>query len=121
MARIGDQQYSGAAKTTIYYRPGAERVAWAVCRAVSPEAGLAPSKKLKKGMDILVLLRRDLLANPQFMARLHDGGTPAAPLAQPPAATDTLVAAKTEAKSPAAAHQAPLGRAGPRPRRGSRP
>ncbi|MBU4232158.1 MAG: LytR C-terminal domain-containing protein [Proteobacteria bacterium] len=97
VARIGDQRYSDAAKTTIYYRPGAERAAWAVCRAVFPEAKLAPSKKLKKGMDILVLLRRDLLENPQFMAHLNDGGPPAAPLSQPPTDTDTFVAAKTEA------------------------
>jgi hypothetical protein len=53
--------------------------------------------KLKKGVDILVVLRGDLLENPQFMARLNDGGPPAAPLSQPSAATDTLAAAKTEA------------------------
>ena len=109
VARIGNQRYFDAAKTTIYYRPGAERIAWAVGRAVSPQAELAPDLKLKKGMDILVLLRGDLLENPQFMARLNDGGPPAAPLAQTPAATETHVAAKTEAEPPAARYQEPLG------------
>ncbi|MBM4300676.1 MAG: tetratricopeptide repeat protein [Deltaproteobacteria bacterium] len=119
VAGIGDHQYSDAAKTTIYYRPGAERVAWAVARTIFPEAGLAPSKKLKKGMDILVLLRRDLLENSQFMARLADGAPPAAPVSKTPAATDKLMAAKTEAERPAAGLQEPLGesraKAGPGP------
>ena len=102
VARIGNHVDFGAAKTIIYYRPGAERVAWAVCRAVFPDAELAPSMKLKKGMNILVLLRRDLLENPQFMARLDGGGPPAAPFSETPAAADTLLAAK------AGARQAPL-------------
>ena len=66
-------------------------------------------KGLKTGMDILVLLRRDLLENPQFMARLNDGAPPAAPFSQTPPATDKLMAAKTEAERPAASHQEPLG------------
>jgi Flp pilus assembly protein TadD len=109
VARIGNQRNSHTAKTTIYYRPGAEKVAWAVASAVSPQAKLAPDMKLKKGMDILVLLRDDLLENPQFMARLNGGGSPAAPLSETPAATDTLVATKTAAERPAAGHQEPLG------------
>jgi thioredoxin-like negative regulator of GroEL len=121
VARIGDQRYSAAAKTRIYFRPGAERVAWAVGGAVFPEAELAPNKKLKKGVDILVLLRGDLLENPQFMARLNDGGAPAASLSQPPAATDTLVAAKAEAEQQPSAPQSkvveaqPLTAPAPRP------
>ena len=109
VARVGNQRYAGAAKTTIYYRPGAERVAWAVGHAVFPEAELAPNTNLKKGTDILVLLRRDLLENPQFMARLNDGGTPTASFSQTPPATDNLMAAKTEPERPAASHQEPLG------------
>ena len=97
VARIGNQRYTGAAKTTIYYRPGAERVAWAVGRTVFPEAELAPSTKLKKGIDILVLLRRDLLENPQFMARLNDGAPPAAPFSETPPATDKSWQPKTAA------------------------
>ena len=102
MAGIGNHVDFGAVKTTIYYRPGAERVARAVGRTVFPEAELAPSMKLKKGMDIKVLLGRDLLENPQFMARLNDGAPPAAPFSETPPATDKLLAAKTEAERPAA-------------------
>ena len=49
-------------------------------RTVFPPAGLEPSLKLDKGMDIKVLLGHDLLENPQFMARLNDG----APQLRPP-------------------------------------
>ena len=109
VAGIGNHVDFGAAKTIIYYRPGAEKVAQALGRTVFPPAGLEPSLKLDKGIDIKVLLGHDLLENPQFMARLNGGGPPAAPLAQTPAATETHVAAKTEAEPPAAGHQEPLG------------
>jgi len=107
VAEIGNQRHEGAAKTTIYYRPGAERVALTVGRTVFPQAELAPSTKLKKGMDILVLLRSDLLKNPQVMARLHDEA-PAVTVSQAPPATDKLLAAKTEAEQSAASPQEPL-------------
>jgi hypothetical protein len=109
VAGISNHVGFGATKTTIYYRPGAERVARAVGRIVFPGAGLEPSMKLKQGMDIKVLLGHDLLRNPQFMARLADGAPPAAPVSKTPAATDKLMAAKTEAERPAAGHQEPLG------------
>ncbi len=108
VARIGNHVDFGAAKTMIYYRPGAERVARAVGRTVFPGAGLEPSLKLNKGMDIKVLLGHDLLENPQFMARLDGGGPPAAPFSQTPPATDKIMAAKTEAERPTASHQEPL-------------
>ena len=108
VARIGNHVDFGAAKTMIYYRPGAERVAQAVGRTVFPGAELAPSLKLKKGMDIKVLLGHDLLENPQFMARLNGGAAAAAPFSATPPATDKLMAAKTEAERPAAGHQEPL-------------
>jgi Tfp pilus assembly protein PilF len=107
VAMIGNHVDFGADKTIIYYRPGAERVAEALGRLIFPPAGLEPSLKLKKGMDIKVLLGQDLMENPQFLARLNDDGAPAAPLPQPSAATGAVAAAKTEAKSPAAGHQAP--------------
>ena len=109
VAKIGNHVDFGAAKTMIYYRPGAESVARAVARTVFPEAGLAPSMKLNKGMDIKVLLGHDLLENPQFMARLDDGAPAAAPVSKTPPATDKLMAAKTEAERPAAGLQEPLG------------
>ena len=97
VAKIGNQRYSDKAKTTIFYRPGAERVARAVGRTVFPEAELATNTKLKKSIDILVLLRRDLLENPQFMARLIDGGMPSASLSENPPANDKRLAAETAA------------------------
>ncbi len=73
VAIIGNHVDFGAATTMIYYRPGAEKVAQAVARTLFPGAGLASSLKIKKGMDIKVLLGHDLLENPQFMARLNQG------------------------------------------------
>jgi cytochrome c-type biogenesis protein CcmH/NrfG len=109
VAKIGNHVDFGAAKTIIYYRPEAERVAQALGHTIFPPAGLEPSSKLTRGIDVKVLLGHDLQENAQFMARLNDGGAPAAPLSTTPAATDTLVAAKTEAEPPAG-HQEPPGK-----------
>jgi Tfp pilus assembly protein PilF len=73
VAMIGNHVDFGAAKTVIYYRPEAEKVARAVGATVFPRAGLEPSLKLKKGMDIKILLGADLLERPQLMARLVGG------------------------------------------------
>ena len=73
VAMIGNHVDFGAAKTIIYYRPEAERVARAVGATVFPRAALEPSLKLKKGMDIKILLGADLLQRPQLMARLVAG------------------------------------------------
>jgi hypothetical protein len=73
VAIIGNHVDFGAAKTMVYYRPGAEKIARAVSRVVFPGAGLEPSLKLKKGMDIKILLGADLLERPQLMARLVAG------------------------------------------------
>jgi hypothetical protein len=70
VAKIGNHVDFGAAKTIIYYRPGAERVARTVARTIFPGAALEPSMKLTKGMDIKILLGADLLERPQLMARL---------------------------------------------------
>jgi thioredoxin-like negative regulator of GroEL len=73
VAMIGNHVDFGAAKTIIYYRPEAERVARTVGRTVFPQAALEPNLKLKKGMDIKILLGADLLERPQLMARLAPG------------------------------------------------
>jgi len=73
VAMIGNHVDFGAAKTIIYYRPEAERVARTVGRTVFPQAALEPNLKLKKGMDIKILLGADLLKRPQLMARLAAG------------------------------------------------
>jgi hypothetical protein len=70
VAKIGNHVDFGAIKTVIYYRPEAETVAQALARKVFPEAELESSLKLKKGMDIKILLGADLLQRPQLMARL---------------------------------------------------
>ena len=81
--------------------------------AFYPEAELAPSAKLKKGLktgtDVLVVLRRDLLDNPQVMARLNNDAPPAASISQAPPDTGKLTAAKAEAEASAAIHQEPQG------------
>jgi hypothetical protein len=73
VAKIGNHIDFGAAKTIIYYRPEAERVARTVGRTVFPQAELSPSSNLKRGMDIQILLGADLLQRPQLMARLVAG------------------------------------------------
>ena len=70
-----------------------------------PEAELAPSRKLKKGRDILLLLRGDIMENPKVMARLSEGAPPPISLSQSPPAADKLTAAKSEPERPAAARQ----------------
>ena len=105
VAGIGNHVDFGAAKTMIYYRPGAERVARTLAHKVFPGAELALSPKLNRGMNIKVLLGADLLENPQFMARLDEG----APVAKTPPAADKIPAAKTEAERAAAGRQEPLG------------
>jgi hypothetical protein len=73
VAKIGNHVDFGAAKTIIYYRPGAEKVAQAVGAKVFPQAGLEPSLKLKQGTDIKILLGADLLQRPLLMAHLFAG------------------------------------------------
>ena len=73
VATISNHVDFGAAKTMIYYRPEAENVARAVSATVFPQAILEPSPKLKKGMDIKILLGADLQQRPQLMAGLVAG------------------------------------------------
>jgi hypothetical protein len=72
VAKIGNHVDFGVTQTTIYYRPGAERVARVVASAFFPGAGLEQTQALKKGMDVKILLGADLLQRPQLMARLVD-------------------------------------------------
>jgi hypothetical protein len=65
---IGNHIDFGAESTVIYYRPGAERVARVLHSEIFPEAQLAESSRLRKGVAIKILLGRDLLAQPQTMA-----------------------------------------------------
>ncbi len=116
VAKIGNHVDFGAATTIVYYRPGAERVARAVGRALFPAAELAPSLKLNKHTDIKVLLGYDLLENPPFMARLNHDAPPALP-----SAANKILAAKTEAKQPAPARQEPREKSQPKAAPGQQP
>jgi hypothetical protein len=68
---IGNHIDFGAQKTIIFYRPGSGRVARALGHTFFPLAELKPSRKLKKGTDVKILLGADLLKAPRLMARLE--------------------------------------------------
>ncbi len=68
--KIGNHIDFGAESTTIYYQPGAERVAQALNSEIFPGAELQQSPGLKNGVAVKVLLGRDLLNQPLVMARL---------------------------------------------------
>jgi len=100
VARIGNYIDFGAESTVIYYRPGMERVAGVLHSEIFPEAQLMESSKLRKGVAIEILLGRDLLAQPQTMARLRGeeaGASPQKPQPRPTAsqrpATSLILAA----------------------------
>ncbi len=71
---IGNHIDFGAETTVIYYRPGTEKVARALNSQIFPGAQLVESSRLRKGIAIKILLGRDLLAQPQTMARLIEKG-----------------------------------------------
>jgi LytR cell envelope-related transcriptional attenuator len=104
VTKIGNHVDFGAAKTTIYYRPVALRVAQALQTDIFPMASLEPSDQLRGTVAIKVLLGHDLLENQDLMARLHGNeAQPRATVATPPAAANSLAA-----PHPAPAAQAPL-------------
>jgi tetratricopeptide (TPR) repeat protein len=70
---IGNHLDFGAERTTIYYRPGAERVARNLGSTCFPTAGMAESARLRNGVDVKILLGHDLLQRDDLMARLADG------------------------------------------------
>jgi Flp pilus assembly protein TadD len=74
VARIGNHIDFGAAKTMIYYRPEAERVAQALSHSFFPKAELQPSQKLESRIAVKILLGTDLVARRQVMARLAAAG-----------------------------------------------
>ncbi|MGA7578357.1 MAG: LytR C-terminal domain-containing protein [Desulfobaccales bacterium] len=110
VARIGNYIDFGADSTVIYYGPGAERVARVINSKIFPEALLAESTAFRNGVDIKILLGRDLMEHPRIMARLRGeepGASPRGPQPQPlasqrPAASLILAsaAASGAARSP---------------------
>ena len=101
VARIGDYINFGAESTVIYYRPGAERVARVLHSEIFPEAQLAESSKLRKGVAIKILLGRDLLEQPQIMARLRGEEAGASPQKPQPRPTASLILAAAAASGAA--------------------
>lgn len=72
VASIGNHIDFGAEKTIIYYRPGAEKMARNLSSRFFPNSRLEPTAKLKGDVDIKVLLGKDMLEQPDVMARLSD-------------------------------------------------
>jgi len=101
VARIGDYINFGAESTVIYYRPGTERVARVLHSEIFPEAQLAESSKLRKGVAIKILLGRDLLEQPQIMARLRGEEAGASPQKPQPRPTASLILAAAAASGTA--------------------
>ena len=115
VVKIGNHVDYGAAKTMIYYRPVALRVAQALQTDIFPMASLEPSDQLRDTVAIKVLLGHDILENQDVMARLHgDEAPPRAAVATPPP-TATLLAAPVAAPRPASAVQAQLPAGPPEP------
>ncbi|MGD0216252.1 MAG: LytR C-terminal domain-containing protein [Desulfobaccales bacterium] len=110
VAQIGNYLDFGADSTVIYYGPGAERVARVLHSEIFPEARLAESAAFRNGVEIKILLGRDLLEHPRIMARLsgeEPGASPREPQPRPlasqrPAASLILAstAASGAARSP---------------------
>jgi len=70
---IGNHIDFGAERTLIYYRPGAERVANSLSRTFFPTSTLAPSPKLRDGVDVKIILGYDLLKRQDLMVQLTKG------------------------------------------------
>ena len=79
VTQIGNYIDFGAVTTTIYYRPGAERVARALGSEFFPGAGIEPSSSLNKKSTIKVVLGRDFVDQPRLAARAAGSKTVAPP------------------------------------------
>ena len=74
VARIGNHIDFGMEQTTIFYRPGAERVARALSAKFFPTSRLEPSQKLPEDVNLKIILGRDLLKQPQLLEKLAAEG-----------------------------------------------
>jgi cytochrome c-type biogenesis protein CcmH/NrfG len=70
---IGNHVDFGAKKTLIYYRPGAERVVRFLGRDFFPTAKAERKRKLRKGVQVKVVLGHDFVKRPDLMAQLARG------------------------------------------------
>jgi len=70
---IGNHLDFGAKKTLIYYRPGAERVARFLGRDFFPTAKAEQKRKLRKHVQVKVVLGHDFAKRPDLMAQLARG------------------------------------------------
>ncbi len=72
VTRIGNHRDWGAEKTTIYYRPEAEKVAQALRSQFFQQAQLQPYENLSPEVDIRLLLGQDLKDSQELLAKLSD-------------------------------------------------
>jgi cytochrome c-type biogenesis protein CcmH/NrfG len=70
---IGNHVDFGAQKTQIYYRPGAKRVVRFLRRDFFPTAKAEQKRKLRKGVQVKVVLGHDFVKRPDLMAQLARG------------------------------------------------
>jgi len=70
---IGNHLDFGAKKTLIYYRPGAERVVRFLGRDFFPTAKAEQKRKLRKGVQVKVVLGHDFAKRPDRMAQMARG------------------------------------------------
>jgi Flp pilus assembly protein TadD len=70
---IGNYLDFGAKKTLIYYRPGAQRVVRFLRRDFFPTAKAEQKRKLRKGVQVKVVLGHDFVKRPDLMAQLARG------------------------------------------------
>ena len=71
--QIGNHVDFGTKKTLIYYRPGAERVARFLGRDFFPTAKAEQNRRLRKGVQVKVVLGHDFVKRPDLMAQLARG------------------------------------------------
>jgi hypothetical protein len=69
---IGNYRDFGMEQTTIYYRPEAQKVAWALREKMFPGARMEVQPSLAADKDIKVVLGHELLSRPDLLAQLDD-------------------------------------------------
>jgi Tfp pilus assembly protein PilF len=107
VVKIGNHVDFGAAKTMIYYRAVAQRVAQSLQTDIFPMASLEQSDRLRGKVAVKVLLGHDLLENQDLMARLGKGEAHPSTAAKSPPLPDKHLAAFAAAETPVPANQAP--------------
>jgi hypothetical protein len=72
VSSIGNYRDFGVEQTLIYYRPGAQKVAQALTARFFPIARMEQSSKLPAGIDIKIIMGKDLVQRHDLMAKLEE-------------------------------------------------